>query len=118
MPITPFMGVRISWLMLARNWLLARLASSSAAVPLRHPLLEVAAQGRSSSRWTREKRLASETAMEKRKAAKPKGISGGVTDPAALQGDVVDVAGDQRHQAQRDGAALGMAAPGRAHDFA
>ena len=30
MPITPFMGVRISWLMLARNSLLARLAASAA----------------------------------------------------------------------------------------
>jgi hypothetical protein len=30
-PIAPFMGVRISWLMLARNWLLRRVASSAAA---------------------------------------------------------------------------------------
>ena len=29
MPMTPFMGVRISWLMLARNSLLAVLASSA-----------------------------------------------------------------------------------------
>ena len=29
MPSTPFIGVRISWLMLARNSLLARLASSA-----------------------------------------------------------------------------------------
>ena len=29
MPSTPFMGVRISWLMLARNSLLARLAASA-----------------------------------------------------------------------------------------
>ena len=29
MPMTPFMGVRISWLMLARNSDLARVASSS-----------------------------------------------------------------------------------------
>ena len=29
MPITPFMGVRISWLMLARKRLLARLAASA-----------------------------------------------------------------------------------------
>ena len=29
MPSTPFIGVRISWLMLARNWDLARVASSS-----------------------------------------------------------------------------------------
>ena len=29
MPITPFMGVRISWLMLARNWLFARLDSTA-----------------------------------------------------------------------------------------
>ena len=32
MPIIPFMGVRISWLMLARNSLLARLAVSAASV--------------------------------------------------------------------------------------
>ena len=30
MPITPFIGVRISWLMLARNVLLARAAASAA----------------------------------------------------------------------------------------
>ena len=30
MPMTPFMGVRISWLIVARNALLARLASSAA----------------------------------------------------------------------------------------
>ena len=29
MPITPFIGVRISWLMFARNWLLAALAISA-----------------------------------------------------------------------------------------
>ncbi len=29
MPMMPFIGVRISWLMLARNWLLARLAASA-----------------------------------------------------------------------------------------
>ena len=32
MPITPFIGVRISWLMLARNSLLARLADSAATL--------------------------------------------------------------------------------------
>ena len=31
MPITPLSGVRISWLMLARNWLLAWLAASAAS---------------------------------------------------------------------------------------
>ena len=31
MPMMPFIGVRISWLMLARNWLLARLAASAAS---------------------------------------------------------------------------------------
>ena len=29
MPKMPFIGVRISWLMLARNWLLASLAASA-----------------------------------------------------------------------------------------
>ena len=32
MPMTPFIGVRISWLMLARNSLLARLADSAASL--------------------------------------------------------------------------------------
>ena len=32
MPMTPFIGVRISWLMLARNSLLARLAASAASL--------------------------------------------------------------------------------------
>ncbi len=31
MPMMPFIGVRISWLMLARNWLLAWLAASAAS---------------------------------------------------------------------------------------
>ena len=31
MPMMPFMGVRISWLMLARNALLASLAATAAA---------------------------------------------------------------------------------------
>ena len=35
MPMTPFMGVRISWLMLARNSLLARLAASAASLASR-----------------------------------------------------------------------------------
>ena len=32
MPMTPFMGVRISWLMFARNSPLARLAASAASL--------------------------------------------------------------------------------------
>ena len=32
MPMMPFMGVRISWLMLARNSLLARLAASASSL--------------------------------------------------------------------------------------
>ena len=32
MPITPFIGVRISWLMLARNSLLCRLAASACSL--------------------------------------------------------------------------------------
>ena len=35
MPMMPFMGVRISWLMLARNSLLARLAASAASLAAR-----------------------------------------------------------------------------------
>ncbi len=35
MPSTPFIGVRISWLMLARNWLFARLAASATSFALR-----------------------------------------------------------------------------------
>jgi len=34
MPITPFIGVRISWLIFARNWDLARLAASAASLAL------------------------------------------------------------------------------------
>src|SRR5271165_6108003 len=34
MPMTPFMGVRISWLILARNSLLARLAASAASLAI------------------------------------------------------------------------------------
>ena len=33
-PITPFIGVRISWLMVARNWLFARLASTASLVAI------------------------------------------------------------------------------------
>ena len=91
MPITPFMGVRISWLMLARNWLLARLASASSRVRSRScvvrrgelravrarvrsdALLEVAPQRRPPRRSTRVKRLASETAIERQEGAKPEG---------------------------------------------
>jgi hypothetical protein len=50
MPMMPFIGVRNSWLMLARNTLLARLAASAAsfaaassAVRDKHQLLEVVA---------------------------------------------------------------------------
>ena len=39
MPMTPFIGVRISWLMLARNSLLARLAASAAASAWRYARL-------------------------------------------------------------------------------
>ena len=35
MPMMPFIGVRISWLMLARNSLLARLAASAASLASR-----------------------------------------------------------------------------------
>ena len=36
MPITPFKGVRISWLILATNSLLARLAASAASLTCRN----------------------------------------------------------------------------------
>ena len=42
MPMTPFMGVLISWLMLARNSLLARLAASACADRLREPEVRLA----------------------------------------------------------------------------
>jgi hypothetical protein len=32
MPMTPFIGVRISWLIMARNWLFARFADSAASL--------------------------------------------------------------------------------------
>ena len=44
MPITPFIGVRISWLILARNWPLARLAAS-ARVTCFGQFLRLARQG-------------------------------------------------------------------------
>ena len=34
-PITPFIGVRISWLIVARNWLFAMLASSALSLACR-----------------------------------------------------------------------------------
>ena len=34
-PITPFIGVRISWLILAKNWLFAWLAASAASLAFR-----------------------------------------------------------------------------------
>src|SRR5262245_10372018 len=51
MPRMPFIGVRISWLMLARNSLLARLAASAACVARRSSssaqiLAELGADGR------------------------------------------------------------------------
>ena len=39
MPMMPFIGVRISWLMLARNSLLARLAASAASLAWRRAVL-------------------------------------------------------------------------------
>ena len=40
MPMMPFIGVRISWLMLARNSLLARLAASAASLLSRSSLVD------------------------------------------------------------------------------
>ncbi len=58
MPRTPFIGVRISWLMLARNCDLARLASSAASrararscTMLRSSAVRTATSRSSSSRW-------------------------------------------------------------------
>ena len=88
MPTMPFIGVRISWLTLARNWLLARLASASSRVRACSSRLAWESSAvRSSTRrsrsrrststspCTRVNRLASDTAMEKTNAAKPKGIN-------------------------------------------
>ncbi len=50
MPSTPFMGVRISWLMLARNWLLARLAASAASFAR---VSSAVRDSTSDSRWSR-----------------------------------------------------------------
>ena len=47
MPMMPFIGVRISWLMLARNSLLARLASSAIS------LAAVSSRVRSRTLWSR-----------------------------------------------------------------
>ena len=57
MPITPFIGVRISWLMLARNWLLARLAASALAVA------PASAAVRSRTRSSRAARVAVSAAL-------------------------------------------------------
>ena len=45
MPRMPFIGVRISWLMLARNSLLARLAASAATMRLLQLPLDALALG-------------------------------------------------------------------------
>ena len=45
MPMMAFMGVRNSWLMLARNWLLATLAASAASLGLHEGLLHLLALG-------------------------------------------------------------------------
>ena len=42
-PSTPFMGVRISWLIVARNWLLATLAASAASLARSSELLAASA---------------------------------------------------------------------------
>ena len=49
MPSTPFIGVRISWLMLARNSLLAWLAASAASLAIRN----WAVRETSCSSWSR-----------------------------------------------------------------
>ena len=45
MPMTPFMGVRISWLMFARNSLLARLAASAASLARLQLRLDLPSRG-------------------------------------------------------------------------
>ena len=81
MPMTPFIGVRISWLMLARNSLLARLAARACSLATwRAPVRSRTSssrvrRSRSSSRWTRRKRLERETLIATRSAAKPNGGS-------------------------------------------
>lgn len=53
MPMTPFIGVRISWLIMARNWLLAALACSAAARAFSCSVMSVRApnQERAPSGW-------------------------------------------------------------------
>ena len=57
-PITPLIGVRISWLMLARNWDLARFAASAASFAAR------------SSSWAR-RLLPASIARARRSASEP-----------------------------------------------
>jgi hypothetical protein len=86
-PTMPFMGVRISWLTLARKRLLAWLASASSRVRAFSSRLACESsavrsrtrrsrsrRSTSTSPWTRVKRLARDTAIENTKAAKPNGI--------------------------------------------
>ena len=47
MPITPFIGVRISWLMLARNVLLACAAASAASLAVSSSRLAAVISSRS-----------------------------------------------------------------------
>ena len=65
MPMMPFIGVRISWLMLARNWLLARLALSAASFARRSSAVRVWTVSSRRSRWaaSSRSRLASSPSM-------------------------------------------------------
>ncbi len=81
MPMTPFIGVRISWLMLARNSLLARLAERACSIASSSERVRSGTcssrrrRSRSSSSWTRRKRSESARPIATRTAAKPKPAS-------------------------------------------
>ncbi len=62
MPMMPFIGVRTSWLMLARNSLLARLAASAASLALARSIV---------CRWTRRRSVITQTRPAITTAARP-----------------------------------------------
>ena len=70
MPSTPFIGVRISWLMVARNSLLAALAASANSLACSNSTVRSATCCSSSSRWAA--RLASRSSICPSIALKPR----------------------------------------------
>ena len=104
MPITPFIGVRISWLMLARNWLLARLAASARAVA------PASAAVRSRTRSSSSARVAVSAALARSRSSQRRAH----LDMALVQArdHRFEAALERAHFGRR--ARIGRTAPGRA----